>query len=374
MTTKRVLVTGARAPSTLELIKNLAKDGCEVYAVDSVPFALGFYTKSVKAYEVVPPAKQETDHFIHKLIEVIQRYQIDLLIPTCEEIFYIAKYKEELEKYTSVFCENLERLTKLHHKYNFIELAKSFGLPVPSTILCTEKERLVEGLNKVAKPVFSRFSTNVINLNKQKLDKIKVDGDHPWVVQDYIEGREFCSYSIAKEGKLLAHTVYESKFHAGDGATIQFQSVEHEAINNWVATFIENYHFSGQIAFDFRVSPSGEVFAIECNPRLTSGVHLFRERSLVQAFLGQRQNIIAPQDKPMKMTLPLVWFLFPNIKKNGVRATGRALLHGQDIVWDQQDKQPFWKQVGALYHFWRVAKRHHISTMEATTYDISWDG
>src|SRR5690625_69024 len=128
--TKRVLVTGARAPATLELIKNLAKDGCEVYAVDSVPFALGFYTKSVKAYEVVPPAKQETDHFIHKLIEVIQRYQIDLLIPTCEEIFYIAKFKCELEKYTSVFCENIERLTKLHHKYEFIELAKSFGLQV----------------------------------------------------------------------------------------------------------------------------------------------------------------------------------------------------------------------------------------------------
>lgn len=369
-----MLVTGARAPATLELIKNLAEDGCEVYAVDSVPFALGFYSKSVKAYQVVPPAKQETDHFIHKLIEVIQRYQIDLLIPTCEEIFYIAKFKCELEKYTSVFCENIERLTKLHHKYEFIELAKSFGLQVPSTILWTEKENLVEGLNKVAKPVFSRFSSHVLYLNKQGLDKMDVSADYPWVVQDYIEGSEFCSYSIAKEGKLLAHAVYESKFHAGDGATIHFQAVEHEAINEWVATFVASYRFSGQIGFDFRVNKNDEVFAIECNPRLTSGVHLFREHSLVQAFQGQSQNILLPQDTSMKMTLPLVLFLFSNIKKNGLHSTTKALFQAHDIVWDKHDKQPFWKQISILYHFWRMAKKYNISTMEATTYDISWDG
>lgn len=355
-------------------MKNLANHGCTVYAVDSVPFALGFYTKWVEKYEVIPAAKQETTKFIHRLIDLIQRYEIDLLIPTCEEIFYIAQYKEELEAYTSVFCESIARLAGLHHKYQFIELAKSFGLQVPATNLCTDKRLLKDVDNKIAKPVFSRFSTNVVKLDNQNIDKLHINTKNPWVIQDYIEGTEFCSYSIVKEGELLAHAVYESKFHAGDGATIQFQSVYHEAINSWVTSFVKNFKFSGQIAFDFRVNPSGEVFAIECNPRLTSGIHLFRNRSLVQAFFGQGDKILKPQEEPMKMTLPILLYLLPNIRKNGVTSTLQTLFQGKDIVWDKEDRKPFWKQVFSYYQFWRLARKHKISTMEATTYDISWDG
>jgi hypothetical protein len=43
-----------------------------------------------------------------------------------------------------------------------------------------------------------------------------------------------------------------------------------------VAAFCQREHVTGQIAFDFIVNDAGPT-AIECNPRLTSGVHLLRD-------------------------------------------------------------------------------------------------
>ena len=50
--------------------------------------------------------------------------------------------------------------------------------------------------------------------------------------------------------------------------------MEHAAARAWVETFVAREGYTGQIAFDFIETEAGVMYALECNPRATSGVHL----------------------------------------------------------------------------------------------------
>lgn len=360
----------------MELAKNLAESGVEVHVVDSIPVALTYYSKWITSYRIVPSPKQKTDSFINVLIEEVKQKQIDWIIPTCEEIFYIAKHKENFEQYSKVYCEDFSKLIELHDKYRFIKKADSLGLMVPDTVLCREiyevKAALRGSHEKIAKPVFSRFSSKLVHLSHQQIETDDIHHENPWVVQDFIEGEVFCSYSIAHKGEVKAHAVYQSKFRAGKGATIHFQPIQHPQINQWVHTFIRESQFTGQIAFDFVEDGNETVYAIECNPRLTSGIHLFRNQPIVDAILHE-QAVIAG-DGSLQIKAAMALYLIPNIKNHGWKHTLTALFKSKDIVFDRQDITPFWKQLHTYYYFWKLSKKQRISTMEATTFDIAWDG
>ncbi len=74
---------------------------------------------------------------------------------------------------------------------------------------------------------------------------------------------------------------------------------------------------------------------IECNPRSTSGAHLFGEEdNLPQAFFGSSTGIVKPkphQRKQMFLAM-LVYAWGSAIRQNKVREFVRCLLTAQDVV------------------------------------------
>lgn len=380
LTIKTVLLTGGRAPGTLELARLFSSQGHMVHVADSFAHSLTRTSKSVKQFHLVSEPKNNTEDFIEELVSIIKNEQIDLLIPTCEEVFYIATHQQRLASLCEVFADDANTLLLLHDKFRCIQAAQSFGLSVPKTIFIRNKEKLKNMINDnpferaVCKPVFSRFSTNVLFLPEDNETSMKHVTDGPWVYQERIDGTSFCSYSVCVNGNVLAHTVYRSDFRAGDGATISFEHIEHEKIQQWVNTFVEKTNFHGQIAFDFIQNERGEVFAIECNPRLTSGVHLFRDTVLPSAFLGTTQTVLPKKEKVVAIKLALLVYLFPNIRKMGFTPFVRCLKQAEDVVFQKKDKRPFFSQFTAFYQFWKRSKKEKISLLEATTVDISWDG
>ncbi|WP_077212294.1 ATP-grasp domain-containing protein [Bacillus dakarensis] len=378
MNTKKVLLTGGRAPSTLELARLFFMNGYSVHIADSFPYALAKKSTAVEKFHLTRKPKQESEKFIEDLIKIIVDEQIDLLVPTCEEIFYIARFQDEIRKYCEVFVDTFEKMITLHHKFDFIKLAESFGMQVPGTTLITsleewKKETQGNKRSLIAKPVFSRFSSTVHRLPEERDLQIDVSEKKHWVLQEFIEGSHYCSYSVANRGKLLAHTTYKSEIRAGDGASIYFQHYEHEKIAEWVEVFVREMEFHGQIAFDFIQDEKGEVFAIECNPRLTSGVHLFRNTNLPAVFF-ENKSVRPNSDHPVSLKAALVLYGYQNIKLAGVKRFFQAFGRSRDVVFNTKDIGPFLYQWYSYLKIWELSRRNQISLLEATTYDISWDG
>ncbi|UGB32822.1 MULTISPECIES: ATP-grasp domain-containing protein [Bacillaceae] len=299
-----------------------------------------------------------------------------MIIPTSEEVFYISRYKDKLTPFCNVFVDDFDKIKLLHNKYEFIQLVKDLGFEVPKTALLSNHVNLVqfEDESALLKKVYSRFSESIIFLQSvgQISNHIKKDGS--WLVQEKIDGKQYCSYTVAKDGKVLAHSTYKSEFTAGLGATLSFKHENRPDIERFARKVVEKLNFSGQISFDFIIHENGVAFPIECNPRATSGLHLF-DKELAYLFTDAK-SILYPR-KDQKEAIKLAVFLYGWKQVKSLRQLRRLLevfFSYKDITFTSNDLGPYFYQIISLYKMWKESRRNQVSLMEQSTIDISWDG
>jgi predicted ATP-grasp superfamily ATP-dependent carboligase len=376
-----ILLTGGRAPASLELARAFHRAGHTVFMAESLRGHLSQPSNAIKANFVVPAPRWDGDAFIAALKKIIEENKVDLLIPTCEEVFHIAAKREELP--CIVFTESITKLDQLHNKWTFVINAVEHGLSIPETMLVTSIDTLFHAYahwqELVLKPAYSRFAARTLILPslKQASSTLTFGVNTSWVAQGYLRGTEFCTYSICHDGHITAHTAYPSTFTAGQGATIVFQHIDHPAIFQWVKAFVARNHFTGQIAFDFMQTPNGQIYALECNPRATSGVHLLASHPLfVEAFINPLMDCITPIDNSSHMlsTAMLIYGLPAAFKKNNVKQWAKAFFTSNDVILDFKDPIPFLLQFRSLFSYMKLAREKGISPLEASTFDIEWNG
>ena len=374
-----ILLTGGRAPVTLDLARAFHRAGHSVFMAESLRGHLSQPSNAIKQNFVVPAPRQETVAFLSSLKRIIEENQIELLIPTCEEVFHIAKGLKTLP--CRVFAEPLDRLDIFHNKWNFANSARECGLPAPDTVLIEDERTLLDAFARwkglVLKPVYSRFASRTLILPALREALSMLTFDRTWIAQQFVAGRQFCSYSVSQHGRIVAHVVYPAIFTAGQGATISFQAVEHEKIFHWVHTFASHFNVTGQMAFDFIESPDGEAYVLECNPRATSGVHLLASNPrFVESFFDPRIECVRPTSNSPRMlgTAMLVYGLPDALKKRNLGAWLRTFSQSRDVIWDLRDPLPFFLQWRSILAYLALGMKHNISALEASTFDIEWNG
>ncbi len=378
---KRILLTGGRAPATLNLARLFHAAGHTVFVAESIPRHLCRGSRAVAQNFWVPPPNRQPQQFIEALAEIAQQQQVDLLIPTCEETLFVAAGKAQLSPYCTIFTDNITVLETLHNKYSFVQQAKQFGLPVPRTQIITTPEQIYPHLpnsNVVLKPVYSRFGTQTIILPRRAADVPNSISFHtPWVMQEFVPGQQLCTFSIAHAGRLAAHSTYAVEYTAGHSA-ISFKPLHHPAAFEWVQHFVAQIRFTGQIAFDFIETRRGRVVAIECNPRLTSGIHLFGEpQKITQAYFGDQPQMVTPTPgKKMMLAPPMLVYGLPGVRSiSALRRWANTFFTSRDVIFSRHDPLPglFW-QWASLAWFGRQSLKRGVSLPAATTLDIEWNG
>ena len=374
-----ILLTGGRAPATLELARAFYKAGHTVFMAESLRGHLSQPSNAITKNFLVPPPRRQTSAFINALKTIITENKIELLIPTCEEAFYVAMGREQFP--CTVFVEPIEKLNLIHNKWAFILKAVEYELPIPETIFVANQNDLLHAFahwrELVIKPIYSRFATRTLILPTLKQASSTVTFELPWIAQTYIDGTQICTYSIVHNGHITAHTAYRSDFTAGQGATITFQHIDHQAVFNWVKTFVEANQFTGQIAFDFMETPDGQIFALECNPRATSGIHLLASSpKLTEAFFNSSQNCVSPSgnDSYMLSSAMLIYGLPASILNRKIGRWFSTFFSSNDVIFNTKDIKPLLLQFRSMLSYLKLARQHHITALEASTFDIEWNG
>lgn len=134
---QRVLLTGGRAPATLDLARQLASAGHLVYMAESCPAHLTVRSRAIVRSFIVPKPKDSSQAYIEALESIVKNERITWLIPTCEEIYVVAKGLDRLRESCSVFVDSLDKLKPLHDKWKFICRAQELGFVVPRTQFVT---------------------------------------------------------------------------------------------------------------------------------------------------------------------------------------------------------------------------------------------
>ncbi|MEZ4471618.1 MAG: hypothetical protein R3F60_12605 [bacterium] len=276
---KTVLLTGGRAAATLELARMLKGRGVRVIMAEHIGWHLSRFSRAIHRHYRVPWPTRDLEGFISALEAIIQAEAVDLVIPTCEEIFHIARRRARLAARCAVYAADLDALVRLHHKGRFIDAARRAGLAVPATTVCTDADSLRAALRGpvVLKPAWSRFAARTILLPEgHRGEPLPTPSPaDPWLVQQLIPGRVLCTWGLCHAGRLVAYAAYETRFTLGLGASASVEMLDHPALEAWMARLVEEEGFTGQLGLDLIEAADGTLYGIEANPRITSGLHLF---------------------------------------------------------------------------------------------------
>jgi len=379
--TKSVLITGARAPVALHLARLFHGAGWRVVLADTPASPLSAASRACALYVSLPPTRFEPQGYGDAVEDLVKRQGISLVLPTCEEVFYLAAVWRQRNPAARLFAPDSDLLARAHNKFDFIELCKGLGLAAPQTSLIRDRTDLAavsgSASKLVFKPAWSRFASRVLlRPRPEDLDVLAPTPQAPWVAQEFLEGEELSVYAIANGGRLQAFSLYRSVYRAGKGAGIYFVPVESGAAKAFVARFAAGTGWTGQLSFDLIRRPDGTVLPLECNPRATSGLHFFRNPQAFAVTIAAGEGTVEPDvARPQTVRLALWLYGLPAALRAGAVGAFLRNLKAADELLDWPDdpapKRAQWRALGEIA---MLALRHRISLQRASTRDIEWDG
>jgi len=371
----RILLTGGRAPATLELARLFSRRGHQVEVAESWGIYACRFSRAARKHWPLPPPRQAFAAFSRALRQLASQRHYDLLIPTCEEVFWVARAKPLLEPQLRVLCPSLAELRELHDKHAFSQLVGRCGLPGPVTTLLQNPQAVrtyaTGAPASVYKPSFSRFGTQTLICPSQAtLSALRPTPAQPWSAQPYKAGQEWCAYAVLQTGHVAALAVYPSQVRMG-GASVYFQAARHAGIERWIETFGRATQLSGQLAFDFKEDDDG-LWALECNPRLTSGIHLFRDQpEVTEVYLGWSPIKTLHARPATALALKAAMLLGGKLRS---APAWRAWAAARDVMYAPHDKLPALAQLLLGASVALRAARLRVGLLAATTHDIEWNG
>jgi hypothetical protein len=378
---ERVLVTGARAPAALDIARSLRAAGLEPHMADCVPVWSARLSNAPAAVHRYGSPVRDPAAFAADIRDLIVRLHPVLIIPACEEVFHLAALAEADDFSDRLLAPTPDVLTTLHSKSRFAALCDRLFLPAPETVETASREGLAAfagtSADHVFKPVWSRFgSRTLIGPTPAALDAIAPTPDAPWVAQRRVQGEEVSFHAVCHAGRLTAFAAYRCDWRLPGGVGYVFRPTpaNEAAALRAMAETLAAFAGTGQIACDAIIDGDGRPWLIECNPRATSGVHLFgRGAAFGQALLGRG---VAERTDGVRHVAPALWrYGLPEALRQGRMGDWRTQRReGRDVLAVPGDP---WPAVGALIDAAAFSQRALASgrtLTQAMTADIEWNG
>ncbi len=379
MPTENIVILGARAPVALDLARSFSSAGYPCQLADSVSSFAARWSKTGGGPALrLPPARLAFDDYCRTIALLAENSA--LLIPTCEEVFYLAAAAQKCGTTTKVFAPPLCVLRQLHSKIEFPALAKKLGIDAPETWAVTDSEDISELALRdgpfVLKQEFSRFGTaTLIRPDARALSRINASPSSRWAAQSFVAGEEICVWTAALDGKIVASAAYRPRWRHGQAAAYAFESVDAPNALKVAETIAAELGVTGQLSFDIILTPNGRAVPIECNPRATSGIHLFgADPNLARALLGQGPPVKAPPG--LFYLSPAMLFLgIPKAVRSGtIKQWYCDIRTGSDALTKAGDRLPAIGAIADAVCFAIKSLSGSNSPTQHTTNDIEWNG
>ncbi len=273
----------------LGVTRSLARQNVPVYLLDK-GLCIGRFSRYVWKFEKCPDAKEEALLF-NFLVDLAREENLEgwLLYPNDDEtVRFLARNKEELEKYYRITTPTWETVRFACEKRLTYELATKCGIAVPKTFFprnVAELEQLdmqfpVIIKPSVKEPFYSRIGKKAIRMDSKRelIDEFNrvraIVGDCEIMVQEFVPGGSQNLYSVGslcKNGELLAKIVARRlRQHPMDfgHATTYAETVDIPEMEELAARILKAIGYYGLSEVEFMWDPKDRQYKlIEINPR-----------------------------------------------------------------------------------------------------------
>lgn len=420
---RTILITGISMTKALTLARLFHAHGHRVIGADASPLASGRASRALHAFHPLTPPTPSGDPgpYIGSLLAIIGATRADLWV-SCSGVASAVEdgIAAEIVASRAPYCRAVQfgvaDTRALHEKDGFMARTRCLGLRVPETrtvrsraemiaalrqcvgLAARGRARAAEGRKFIAKSVGmddkSRGDLTLLPRATEKetrahVERLDVGAERPWIVQEFVRGKEYCTHSLVVRGRVRAFVACPSaellmhyRALPDDSplslAMLAFTERQAEAGGNG---------FTGHLSFDFLVKDEDagklqpediRLYPIECNPRAHTADILFdHSKGLVDAYLSvlqepnastngsgtngagrnglnkrpsKRRDIVTPSHPPkyywighdlvQLLLLPVLSFL------SGQMAIGEAWMSIRDFI----EHILFWKD--GTFEFW----------------------
>jgi predicted ATP-grasp superfamily ATP-dependent carboligase len=348
---KTVLINGGKMTKALHLARAFHAAGHRVVLVESAKYRwTGHrFSRAVDAFHCVPEARDPG--YAEALLDIARRERVDVFVPVSSPAASVpdAQARKLLDGVCEVLHGDVESIEMLDDKVSFAQAAASLGLRVPDSHRITDPEQVVEfdfpadrtyilkrvAYNPVGRLDLTRLSASTPERNAAFARSLPISEDDPWVLQEFVEGQEYCTHSTVRDGRMQVYGCCLSS-----ACQVNYGHVEHPEILRWVTHFVSSLRLTGQVSFDFIESADGTVYAIECNPRTHSAITMFYDDPrLAGAYLTDNHPLVTPgkDARPTYWSYHELWRL---LTQPGRSRTLARISRGTDAIFDRRDPLP----------------------------------
>lgn len=350
---RTILVSGGKMTKALQLCRSFHDAGHRVVLVEAKKYRFNGhrFSRAVDRFRLVPDVG--TDGYVEALLRIVEDEAIDVYVPVCSPAASLpdARAKKALSEHCEVFHLDPEMVEMLDDKFAFARAAAALGLLVPDTHLITDPQQVLDFEFSRSERTYILKSIAYDPVHRLDLTRLpfgppeemaafvasrRISTTSPWILQEFVEGQEYCTHSTVRDGRLRVYLCCVSS-----AFQINYAMVDKPQIRAWVERFVAAEGLTGQVSFDFIETPDGRTFAIECNPRTHSAITmLYDHPGVAEAYLGEGVGVVVPTStsRPTYWLYHEVWRLLTG---PGRPARLRTILAGKDAIFDRSDPLPF---------------------------------
>ncbi|NEO56065.1 MAG: ATP-grasp domain-containing protein [Okeania sp. SIO3B5] len=367
---KNILITGAKMTKCLQLARSFHAAGHKVFLLEANKYWLSGnrFSNAVAGFYTLPFPQKDWEGYFQGLLDIIKKEKIDVFIPVSSPAgsYYESLAKPLLSEYCEVLHFDAEITQLLDNKFTFIEKAKSFGLSVPKSFLITNPEQVLnfdfatDGSKYILKSIpydsVRRLDMTKLPMNSRTemeefVNSLPISEERPWIMQEFVKGKEYCTHSTVRKGKTRLYCCCESSEFQ-----VNYHHVDRPQIYQWVEKFVRELNITGQISFDFIQTEDGRVYPIECNPRTHSAITTFHDHpGVADAYLKDSKDENEASLIPLPNSKPTYWTYHELWRLTGIRSLGQLktwinrIFQGTDGIFQINDPLPF-----LMVHHWQI--------------------
>lgn len=349
---RTVLISGGKMTKALQLARSFHSAGHRVVLVESTKYRFTGhrFSRAVDAFHCVP--EPTAPGYAEALFAIAVLERVDVFVPVSSPAasLHDAHAGELLRDVCDVVHADADTVRMLDDKAEFCRAAASLGLRVPDFRRITNAQEIVDfdfpegreyivkriAYNPVGRMDLTPLSRATPERNAAFARSLSISEDDPWILQEFVKGREYCTHGTVRDGRPQVYGCCESS-----ASQMNYAHVEKPEILSWVEQFVGALHLTGQASFDFIEAQDGHPYAIECNPRTHSAITMFHDHPQVAAaYIDDGHPVITPRPgaRPTYWIYHELWRL---LTQRG-RAHGlKTILRGRDAIFTWWDPLPY---------------------------------
>jgi hypothetical protein len=351
---RTILLSGGKMTKALQLARSFHAAGHRVVLVETARYRLTGhrFSRAVDAFHVIPDCADPG--YADALLDVVRREGVDVYVPVCSpaSAHHDAEAMAVLAPHCEVIHVDADMIDTLDDKHRFAEAAAALGLGVPDTHRITDPRQVLDFEFPADGPAYILKSIPYDPVRRLDLTplprptwaeteafvrSLPISPDRPWILQEFVEGQEYCTHGTVRDGELQVWGCCPSS-----AFQVNYAHVDKPEIEDWVRRFVKSLGLTGQVSMDVIEGADGTVRAIECNPRTHSAITMFHDHpDLARAYLDDGVGTITP----LPGSKPTYWLYHELWRALSAPSTAldrlRVVVRGTDAIFDVHDPLPY---------------------------------